>query len=290
MPTEPAQLFLAVLELTLLFTGVGLLLWLLFNQRQRQRWLGTHSLPQLAVAPAEFVLGVAVIFLTGFGCNAVVQILAGKKLAAMADHEGLQLIVFNVANYAGALVGWRLLLPYLLRSWQVGPNLPTGRATRQTIPWAEATGYAFATLLVALPVLTLISLGWTQLLRAIGLPDAPQDLIGLFKEIKSPLVVAGMLLIACVGAPIYEELIFRAGIYRYLRQKFGRTPALLVSGFCFASLHGNWAGLLPLAVLGMLLAIVYEVTGSIRVPIMAHGLFNLNTIVIILSGLQQVSS
>ena len=101
------------------------------------------------------------------------------------------------------------------------------------------------------------------------------------------LAVAGMLLVACVFAPIYEELLFRAGLYRFIRLKLGRMPALLVSGLCFGAMHANWAGLLPLAVLGMLLALVYEATGSIRVAIIAHGLFNLNTIILLLSGLTQ---
>ena len=104
------------------------------------------------------------------------------------------------------------------------------------------------------------------------------------------LVIAGMLLVACVLAPLSEELIFRAGLYRFVRQKLGRTPALLISSVCFGALHANWAGSLPLAVLGMLLAIVYEATGSIRVVVIAHGLFNLNTILIVLSGLPQATS
>jgi membrane protease YdiL (CAAX protease family) len=94
-----------------------------------------------------------------------------------------------------------------------------------------------------------------------------------------------MLLVACVLAPVYEELLFRAGLYRFCRQRLGRGWALLISGVCFGALHGNWAGFLPLALLGMGLAVAYEATGSIRVAIIAHGLFNLNTVLILLSGL-----
>ena len=49
-------------------------------------------------------------------------------------------------------------------------------------------------------------------------------------------------------------------------------------------------GPIRIAVLGMLLALVYEATGSIRVAIIAHGLFNLNTIILLLSGLTQSNS
>ena len=99
-----------------------------------------------------------------------------------------------------------------------------------------------------------------------------------------------MLLVACVLAPLSEELMFRAGLYRYLRQRLGRPTALLLSSVGFGALHGNWAGFVPLAVLGMMLAVVYEATGSIRVVIVAHSLFNLNTILVVLSGLHELGS
>jgi membrane protease YdiL (CAAX protease family) len=290
MPTSPLQLTLAVLEYALVFGGAGLTLWLMFSSRHRQRWLGPRALPAIALAPAEFALGAGLIFLAGFGCSALSQITLGRSLAQATDHTGLELIVYAMANYGGALVGWRLLFPYVLRLFQIGSILPPPRPARPTLSWSEATGYAIGTLLVVLPVIILISLGWMALLRACGLPDEPQDLIALFTLTKSPFIVAGMLLVACVGAPVYEELLFRAGLYRYVRQKLGRTPALLISGLGFGALHANWASFLPLAVLGMLLALVYEATGSIRVAIIAHGLFNLNTIILLLSGLTQSNS
>ena len=141
-----------------------------------------------------------------------------------------------------------------------------------------------------LRLVALLSLAWNFVLRTLALPDEPQDLVRIFAETKSGLVIAGMLLVACVLAPISEELIFRAGLFRYIRQKLGRMPALLVSGLCFGVLHGSWTGFVPLAALGMLLALVYEATGSIRVPMVVHALFNLNTILIVLSGLAQATS
>ncbi|MES1194264.1 MAG: hypothetical protein ABUL65_00125, partial [Opitutus sp.] len=124
MPTDPLQLTLAVLEYALVFGGAGLTLWLLFNARQRQRWLGPRALPPLALAPAEFALGAGLIFLSGFGCSAVTQVLLGRFLAKAPDHTGLELFAYGVANYGGALVGWRLLFPYVLRLWQIGSSLP----------------------------------------------------------------------------------------------------------------------------------------------------------------------
>jgi hypothetical protein len=89
---------------------------------------------------------------------------------------------------------------------------------------------------------------------------------------------------AILVAPITEELIFRAGLFRYLRTRIPRWAALLLPALLFASLHGNLAAFAPLAALGIVFALAYEHTGRIAVPIIAHALFNLNTLVLLLTG------
>jgi membrane protease YdiL (CAAX protease family) len=100
-----------------------------------------------------------------------------------------------------------------------------------------------------------------------------------------------MIALAVVIAPLNEELVFRAGIFRYLRTRIPRWAALLLPALTFAALHVNWqnlqglSSLAPLVVLAIVLAIAYERTGNIGTSIVAHACFNLNTIVVILSGL-----
>jgi membrane protease YdiL (CAAX protease family) len=58
----------------------------------------------------------------------------------------------------------------------------------------------------------------------------------------------------------------------------------------FASLHVNWrtweglTSFVPLVLLAIMFSLAYERTGNIGTPIVAHALFNLNTIVLIFSG------
>ncbi len=286
MPTEPTQLVLALFELSLLLCGAGLLLWLVFNPGARARWLGTNALPPAPIAPRDFLLAAALIFLTGFVLQSVAQHWLGPLIAQSADYQGLALFAYSVANYSGALLAWRVLFPSLRRTWAFEPEAPRPAAP-PSLPWPSTLRYAAGTLLAVLPLLIVVSLGWNLLLETLGLPHTPQDVIAIFTRTGSPFVIAGMLLVACVLAPVYEELLFRAGLYRFCRQRLGRSWALVISGVCFGALHGNWAGFLPLAMLGMGLALAYEATGSIRVAIIAHGLFNLNTVLILLSGLPQ---
>jgi membrane protease YdiL (CAAX protease family) len=132
---------------------------------------------------------------------------------------------------------------------------------------------------------------WEFALKKLGLPVDRQDLIGMFANADSPWLLAVMIALAVVIAPLNEELVFRAGIFRYLRTRIPRWAALLLPALTFAALHVNWqtwqglASLAPLVVLAIVLAIAYERTGNIGTSIVAHACFNLNTIAVILSGL-----
>ena len=85
-------------------------------------------------------------------------------------------------------------------------------------------------------------------------------------------------------APLTEELIFRAGLFRYLRTRVPRWIALLAPATIFAALHSNLVAFVPLLLLGVLFSLAYERTGRISVTIVAHSLFNLHTILLILAG------
>jgi membrane protease YdiL (CAAX protease family) len=88
-------------------------------------------------------------------------------------------------------------------------------------------------------------------------------------------------------APLNEELLFRAGLYRFCRQRISRGWALAICGVLFGAVHANLAGFLPLALLGAGLALAYEATGDIRVTIVAHGLFNLINTIFVFSSFPQ---
>ena len=125
---------------------------------------------------------------------------------------------------------------------------------------------------------------WQFLLQLCGIPAEKQDLIAMFADAKSPGLLAFMILLAIVIAPITEELLFRAGIFRYVRTRLPRWAALLIPSVLFGALHANLASFAPLVALGVVFSLAYARTGRIATTIVAHGLFNLNTIVLIFSG------
>jgi len=143
-----------------------------------------------------------------------------------------------------------------------------------------------ATFAIALPVLVTVGLLWTLLLQLVGLPAERQELIGLFAGARSPLLLGSLVALASIVAPITEELVFRAGLFRYARTRLPRWAALLLPAVIFGAVHGNLASFAQLVTLGVIFSLAYERTGNIAVPMLAHALFNLNTIALILSGIE----
>ena len=88
-----------------------------------------------------------------------------------------------------------------------------------------------------------------------------------------------MIVLATVVAPATEELIFRAGIFRYARTRLPRWAALLLPACLFAALHNHLASFAPLVVLGLVFSLAYERTGRIGTAIVAHALFNLYSVI-----------
>lgn len=289
MPTDPAQFSLVVFETTLVIAGGLLLLGIVFSARRRARWTRVNALATWPVSISEFMIYVALILFTGMFLQVLIANLAKKWIEASADQTALQMTVYGAAMHLGFILGY-LAFPRVRRSFysDYGAN-PVPLRSGPSLSWLTSLRYGAGTVMAALPILIVISLGWEELLRLLSLPEEPQDIIAVLAVSKSLWVVGGMFFVACVIAPISEELLFRAGLYRFIRQKLGRSPALILSGLCFATMHMNWASFLPLAVLGMILAVVYEATGSIRVPILAHAFFNLNTILLVLSGMSNVA-
>lgn len=83
-------------------------------------------------------------------------------------------------------------------------------------------------------------------------------------------------LLIVILAPIAEEICFRGMLYGGVRTKLPALPAALVGGLVFGGLHAltGITAVPPLIVLGFLLCLLYEKTGSIVPGIVLHMLNN----------------
>ena len=77
-----------------------------------------------------------------------------------------------------------------------------------------------------------------------------------------------------IFAPIAEELIFRGIVFNDCLREAGRTWAYVGSAALFAAIHLSLESLLPIFLLGLARAWVYQRTGSLLAPITMHATVN----------------
>jgi membrane protease YdiL (CAAX protease family)/uncharacterized RDD family membrane protein YckC len=89
------------------------------------------------------------------------------------------------------------------------------------------------------------------------------------------IAIVAVVLIAGL-APIAEEMFFRGFVFSGLRSRMTLWPAALISGLVFGLVHAptGITTVIPLAVLGVALAWLYDKTGSLWPPILAHAINN----------------
>jgi membrane protease YdiL (CAAX protease family) len=147
-----------------------------------------------------------------------------------------------------------------------------------------------ATVLIAFPLVQGVGLVWQALLGWCGLPVETPDNIQAFIDLPTPLLRALFAILAIAVAPVGEELVFRAGLFRYFRGRFPRWLALFLPAFVFGAMHltraplESLSSLGPLVMLGIVLSLAYERTGRIGTAIVAHALFNLIMVGLVLLG------
>ncbi|HEX2741844.1 MAG TPA: type II CAAX endopeptidase family protein [Rubrobacter sp.] len=90
----------------------------------------------------------------------------------------------------------------------------------------------------------------------------------------TPLQFALTLLVAGLAVPFGEELLFRGVLYTWLR-RWGVVVAMVVSALIFGLNHGINVVFPATAILGLLLALAYERSGSIWPGVVGHILYNL---------------
>lgn len=78
------------------------------------------------------------------------------------------------------------------------------------------------------------------------------------------------LLGSCLIIPIAEELVYRGIVYQRLRMCFDVRLSLLISAFIFGVVHANFVQFLYAALLGLLLAFLYEKTGYFYAAVLGH--------------------
>lgn len=99
-------------------------------------------------------------------------------------------------------------------------------------------------------------------------------------DVHGDIPIAGSLLLAGVGAAVFEEIVFRGVLFRIVEEGLGSWTALLVSALFFGFTHiGNpgatvWSSLAIAIEAGLLLGMVFQVTRSLPLCMGMHAGWN----------------
>lgn len=107
--------------------------------------------------------------------------------------------------------------------------------------------------------------------------DEPDDLAEEFGVGDDAVRIAVFGALVCLVAPLAEEVFFRGFFFSALRNWRGPWPAAVLTGLTFGAVHATSADavyLVPLAVFGFLLCVLYWKTGSLLPCIALHALNN----------------
>lgn len=115
--------------------------------------------------------------------------------------------------------------------------------------------------------------GYMKWMDSLGV-ESTQETVKLLQTATDPVVISLMAIAAVLVAPICEEIVFRGYLFPVAKKYAGTWVAAVCSGLVFAAAHGSLAALLPLFIFGIVLAMLYEKTGSIWAPMAVHFCFN----------------
>ncbi len=219
--------------------------------------------PRITMLEAFALVAWSVLSQLVVGSMAVV---AGLDLQALSDVGGIVLVgVIQVVTLGGILAWlrlrriavWRLLGPVRPRWTHVAMGIGLG-----------VTGL----LLVQVTAAVVITL----------LPGAEPPSQQLLQAEGGVAILVGQVVVACVLAPIVEELTYRGALFQAARARVGLVGGMVISALVFTGMHlelwNSASALFGLLVLGLWLAAIFHRTGSLVVPIVAHATFNAITL------------
>ncbi|HEX7173160.1 MAG TPA: type II CAAX endopeptidase family protein [Candidatus Limnocylindria bacterium] len=231
-------------------------------------YLGVRQLRVRRVLPPERYRGPSVFVLVG-----LVLVIAAVLTAPFAEDAAALLLGEGELTFLGALV---LLtstqLGLLLVSWLFvfRPNALAGLPSLPGRNPADAVRSGIGWGVVAWIGASLASYVVFFTFEALGLDPQPQAAEQALAVIDPVMAVLAIVILA----PIAEEIFFRGVIFNAFLREGGRRWAFLGSSALFAVIHLSLVAAIPIFLLGLALAWVYDRTNNLLAPIAMHIVVN----------------
>ncbi|HWX74122.1 MAG TPA: CPBP family intramembrane glutamic endopeptidase [Solirubrobacteraceae bacterium] len=208
------------------------------------------------MAPAALVAALLLAALGGLIVD-IPALALGAKISESHTPGGL--VIADTAVQDAVFVAVAVFFAQLggrkLSAWQFGLRPPRPKRTLRVLAVAVIAFIVFL------------------LLWSAAVHTQREKLLETLGTRESTLLLVLSAALTCVMAPICEEFLFRGFIFTALRNWRGVLPAAVLTGLVFGGVHAGSApaaDLVPLAVLGFLLCLVYRYTGSLYPCIALH--------------------
>jgi len=172
---------------------------------------------------------------------------------------------------------------YIFNIVRTGYGLPVASLGLTAHNWKSDVKTGLKHYLIVFPVIIASGFIVDFVLRAFGIEPAQQDIINSILSEDSLGTLTFMVFFGMLAAPIIEEILFRGFLQSAVRITCDKWQTVLISGFIFALIHWNAHVFLQIFVLGLLLAYLFEKTGSLVAPITVHICHNTTTLVFLIS-------
>lgn len=139
---------------------------------------------------------------------------------------------------------------------------------------STSANWYLVAILATLIVIPLASLVTIAVYFAAGQTLENPQLDFLLPEGLSAIDALVMLILAGFIAPLGEELLFRGVIYTIFRERWGIWLSVLLSSFIFAVIHGNVAVGITGFLLGIVAAVIFELSRSLWTAVLVHAINN----------------
>lgn len=169
-------------------------------------------------------------------------------------------VILVATQAALLLVTWLFVVrPRALEGMPL-PGLDTRGAIRTGLLWGVGA-WVIGTVVGGIVVLVL---------EAIGIEAEPQTAEQALATVEPWLVIPAIVIVA----PIAEEAFFRGVVFNAWLREAGKRWAYWGSALLFAVIHLNLVAFVPIVILGLILARVYDRTRNLWAPIVVHAVFN----------------
>ncbi|MFH1310602.1 MAG: CPBP family intramembrane glutamic endopeptidase [Candidatus Omnitrophota bacterium] len=268
--------FLAMFNFTLLFMLlIGLILDLYFLRQ----WIKKKKIDICILSQKESVWGISdvvrvILINMSFGYTFLIIQGTLSKVFPVVGNENFRMI-FNTMIMN--VIGISVVLYFVIKKGK--QNIEAVGLTSQS--FTKSVFYAVIGYISLGPLLVLIMTGTFFVIDFFHYKPQVQSIVQIFVKENNLPVLFFSTLFAGVFGPIVEEIFFRGFMYSAIKKSIGVLGAMIITSVVFSLLHAHVIGFLPIMTLGLLLAYLYEKTGSLTASITVHIMHNVAMLVLV---------